>query len=188
LEAKTILAISSDFNEGAPKAYLDNNVVSAIAKDDTPTEAKALEELLELFEAGKVQLVTSKVTGAEIARYKGPNRRIVEVIYKLLKKVPFVEDHTVLGFNNPSGHSGAASYYYFGGASYPLVADDPISAGLRQMGLDRTDAHHLMLAIRSGCDVFLTCDPDFLSRRIQIELMYPQTRILLPSLLVAQLQ
>ncbi len=36
LEAKTILAISSDFNEGALKAYLDNNVVSAIAKDDTP--------------------------------------------------------------------------------------------------------------------------------------------------------
>ena len=41
------------------KAYLDNNVVSAIAKDDTPTESEALDRLLAARDAGKVELVTS---------------------------------------------------------------------------------------------------------------------------------
>jgi hypothetical protein len=48
--------------ENGMKAYLDNNVVSAIAKDDTKTESDALDRLLTAYQEGQVDLVTSEVT------------------------------------------------------------------------------------------------------------------------------
>lgn len=56
------------------KAYLDNNVVSAIAKDDTPAESGALDRLLVAHEQGNVELVTSELTLDEIKAYRGPRR------------------------------------------------------------------------------------------------------------------
>jgi hypothetical protein len=51
------------------KACLDNNVVCAIAKDDTP--AHALGRLLVAYDKRKVGLVTSELTIEEIKRYRG---------------------------------------------------------------------------------------------------------------------
>jgi hypothetical protein len=53
------------------KAYLDNNIVSAIAKDDLPAESEALDRLLKAMDEGKVQLVTSELTLQEIEKYQG---------------------------------------------------------------------------------------------------------------------
>ena len=72
------------------KLYLDNNVVSAIAKDDTPEESDALDRLLAAHDAGEVELVTSEVTLEEIKRYLGPARKQVERTFRLLVKVPVV--------------------------------------------------------------------------------------------------
>jgi len=36
--------------------------------------------------------------------------------------------------------------------------EDPIARQLRQIGLDRTDAHHVMIAIQNGCDALVTSD------------------------------
>src|SRR5262245_25686062 len=133
-----------------PTAYLDNNVVCSIGNDDLPAESRALDELVNLFGQGNVKLMTSKLSKDEMDKcsrqefLKLPNR-----IFNLLEKGPFVEDHTLLGFHNEWGPMG--------GASCPLIADDPISTELRAIGLDRTDAHHVMLAIRNGCDFFVTC-------------------------------
>ncbi len=61
------------------------------------------------------------------------------------------------------------------GSSQVFIEDDPSTSTLRQIGLDPTDAHHVMLVVRArrppraGCDVFLTCDTDFLDRRAAIE-------------------
>jgi hypothetical protein len=48
------------------KAYLDNNIVSTIAKNDTPTETDAIKRLLDAHDEKKVELVTSEVTLQEI--------------------------------------------------------------------------------------------------------------------------
>ena len=161
------------------KSYLDNNIVSAIVKDDQTGESQALTDLLELFDAGEVELVTSAVSLTEIKRYSGPKRVSVERTYHLLKKVPFVDDHTLLGFHNQWDHTG--------GASNPLVEDDPIYSSLRAIGLDRTDAHHLMLAIRANCDVFVTCDQrTILNRRQAVEAQH-SLKLMKPSELVSQI-
>jgi hypothetical protein len=54
------------------------------------------------------------------------------------------------------------------------MEDDHISATLRGIGLDRTDAHHLMVAVRAECDVFLTLDKrTILNRRTEVEVQFP---------------
>jgi predicted nucleic acid-binding protein len=122
---------------------------------------RLLEEPLTFFEAKKLELVTSSITAREIARYKGLKKGDIERVHASLAQVHFIEDHEVVGFQS--------SWDRFGGESYPLVQDDPTSSALRKMKLDRTDAHHMMLAIRAGCDRFITYDNGILNRSSQIE-------------------
>jgi hypothetical protein len=70
------------------KAYLDNNVISATAKNDTPPESDALKRLLNAYEEGKVDLVTSEVTLQEINAYQGPAS--IRETFQRVKKVPIV--------------------------------------------------------------------------------------------------
>jgi len=84
------------------KAYLDNNVVSAIAKDDTAAESDALDRLLAAQDAGKAELVTSELTLDEIKRYAGRARNQVERIFRLLEKVPVARWDELLGISTLS--------------------------------------------------------------------------------------
>lgn len=68
------------------KAYLDNNAVSAIAKDDTPSESAALDGLLLAQEQGKIDLVTSDLSLEEIKNYVGRRRTLTERTFRLLEK------------------------------------------------------------------------------------------------------
>ena len=82
------------------KAYLDNNVVSAIANDDTPTESEALGRLLEAYEQGKVELVTSELTLKEIEDYQDQLLRPeVERVFRLLGKVPIIRWDELLSYD-----------------------------------------------------------------------------------------
>src|SRR4051812_39691960 len=81
------------------KAYLDNNVVSAIAKDDTAPESDSLDRLLAAYDQEKINLVTSEVTLGEIKAYIGPGRKPVERTFRLLKKVPVVRWGELLGIH-----------------------------------------------------------------------------------------
>lgn len=153
-------------------AYLDTNIVSRLAKTDTPAPVQAaLASLLELFNQQKLELVTSDLSKKEIDKLSDvPNidrdKLSLAVVVTLLKKIPFIEDQKLLGIHSQWGR--------FGGVSHPLIEDDPISSTLRGLGLDRTDAHHVMLAIRARCDVFLTLDKrTILNRRSEIEKLYP---------------
>ena len=151
------------------KVYLDHSVVSAIAKNDMPAEAGALATLQEFAAKGKVHLLSSKVTEREIAPYEGDRKEDLEREYKLLAEAAFHEDHKVLGF-----HSHGDQWTWI---STPLVEDESISRRLRQIGLDKMDAHHLMVAIRNECKVFLTCDArTILNRRAEIEAEFPIQR------------
>jgi hypothetical protein len=161
------------------KVYFDNDVVSAIGKGDiSPSELTILEELLDFFKAKKLELVTSSVTAREIAQYRGLAKADIEHAYARLQNVPFVEDHEVVGFH---------SYWdRFGGESYPFVQDDAISSALRRIDVKRTDAHHLMVAIRAGCDRFITYDKGILSRSPQIESAF-SIKAMRPAALLEQL-
>jgi predicted nucleic acid-binding protein len=136
------------------KAYIDNSVISALAKGEFPAETSAFEELLARFEASQIELVTSELTAKEIEPYVGNSKENMRATFTRLLSVGFIEDHRVVGF-----HSQWSS---MGGAANPLVEDDLISHALRKIlpvkKKNRVDAHHLMLAIRAACDVFLTCD------------------------------
>jgi len=71
------------------KVYLDNDMVSSIARGDMPEDVEsALMQLLELKDVGSLELVTSEVSFKEIEGYKGKDERILRVVYLLLEKVP----------------------------------------------------------------------------------------------------
>lgn len=160
------------------RAYLDNSVVSAIVKDDMPAESAALMQLLQASDAGKLEVVTSEVTRREIELLEGQHRRNVEVVYRLLKRVRFIEAQELVGSHSMGGT--------WGFLAWGQIENEPVWAALLQMGLDRTDAHHLMVAIRSECEVFLTCDErTILNRRGQIEAQFP-IRVMRPSDLVRE--
>jgi hypothetical protein len=163
------------------KAYLDNNIVCGVTKDDLSAgESDALTDLLRLHSEGKVRVVTSELTRKEMEGWKGKNRPPAERVFYLLEKVEFLPDHQVVGFHN--------QWDRMGGCSYPLVADDPVARSLWEMGLDRTDAHHVMLAIKHECGYFVTCDEKTVLRhKAAVEAMYP-VKLVKPSELLPLLQ
>ena len=99
------------------KAYLDNNVVISIVKDDTPDESDYLDRLLVAYEDGKVELVTSELTHKEIKSYQGP-RQPYERTFRLLKKVPMVRWDELIGI-----HSYGDRYTWI---NNPMIQNDPI--------------------------------------------------------------
>jgi hypothetical protein len=138
------------------KAYLDNNVISAIAKDDTAGESDALDALMAAHEAGKVDLVTSELTFEEIKKYSGPGRKPVERTFRLLGKVPVVRWDELLGM-----HSYGDRYTWI---TSPIIQNDPLYDALLKTGLSTIDAQHVFVASKQACAVLLTCDGGVLVR------------------------
>ena len=138
------------------KAYLDNNIVSSIARDDTASESDALDALMAAYDAGKVDLVTSELTLEEIKKYSSPRRKPVERTFRLLEKVPVVGWDELLGI-----HSYGDQYTWI---SSPMIQNDSLYDALLKTGLGTTDARHVFVAAKQACTVFLTCDRGILSR------------------------
>jgi len=57
------------------KVYLDNSVVSAIARDDIPQEFEAIGKIHKAYDAGILDLWTSKFTSEEIENAPADKRR-----------------------------------------------------------------------------------------------------------------
>ncbi len=140
----------------AMKTYLDNNVVSAITKDDTVSESDAIDRLLAAYEEDEIDLVTSEVTRSEIKRYVGKNRRLIERTFRLLKKVPVVRWDELLGMHN---YGDSRTWI-----SSPMIQNDPLYDSLLNLGLQTVDAQHVFVATKQGCAAFLTCDRGVLAR------------------------
>lgn len=141
------------------KVYLDTNIVSAIAKDDEPAESDALDRLLTARRKGKVDLVTSELTLAEIKRYQDTRRRAdIERIFQLLEKVEIVRWDELVGM-----HSYGDERTWI---NTPIIQNDPVYTALLAIGLGRerrgkpqgVDAQHVFVAVKHKCDVFLTLD------------------------------
>ena len=129
------------------KAYLDNNVVSSIVRNDMESQSDALSRLLEAHEVGKVQLVTSEITLSEIKRAPAKQRPPLERIYRLLQKVPIVQWEELIFITNDGT-----------GNNWPVIESDHLYKGMLSLGLEVADARHLFVATRQSCEVFLTCD------------------------------
>jgi hypothetical protein len=82
------------------KAYLDNDVVSSIVRNDAPDQSGALDRLLVAYDERKVALVTSEVTHAEIKNYQGAMRPQLERTFRLLHKVPIMRWDDLMGINS----------------------------------------------------------------------------------------
>lgn len=134
-----------------PKVYLASNIVSAIAKDDTPTESEALNRLLQAWDDKKVDLVTSEVTLWEINAYQDElKRRIVERTYRLLARAQIIRWYELAGMHSYGDRHGWIST--------PIIQNDPVYAALLALGLEVVDAQHVFVAVKQKCNVFLTCD------------------------------
>ncbi len=133
------------------KVYLDTNVVSSIARGDMPVDVVgALMHLLELKDAGSLELVTSEVALQEINSYKGNDERILNVVYRLLEKVRPAPTVPLIGFPRS------------------LFFPDPIYSQLRAF-LEEKDALHVFQAIKNRVNVFLTLDGGILARKGEIK-------------------
>lgn len=140
---------------------MDNNVVSAIAKDDTAGESDALDRLLAARDAGQVELVTSELTLDEIKKYSGPYRKPVERTFRLLEKVPVVRWDELLAI-----HSYGSTKNWF---SVPVIQNDPLYDSLLRLGIKVTDAQHVFVSAKHACDAFLTCDGGITDRAADIQ-------------------
>jgi hypothetical protein len=158
------------------KVYLDNNIISAMGKDDMPSEqACGIAIISAMCDVEHVTLCTSAVTKEELDKWEGAKKPEVLQCYNRIPQVPRVERQEL------QGHT----YADRGGTvlAWLMSADHPLWSKLLAVGLKSLDAHHLMVAILAECDVFLTYDKTSFtkSRRNRIAQEYPQIHIMWPS-------
>jgi predicted nucleic acid-binding protein len=160
------------------KVYLDNNIVSAIAKDDEPAESDPIDRLLTAWRKGKVDLVTSELTLAEIKRYQNTRMRAaIERIFRLLEKVEIVRWDELVGMHS---YGDARTWL-----AIPLINNYPEYGALLKLGLEVIDAQHVYVSGKQACDAFLTFDKGVLRRAAGIKNIFPSVTVQKPSQLVA---
>jgi predicted nucleic acid-binding protein len=142
------------------KAYLDCNVVSIIAKDDTPSQSDAIRRLLFEWGLHRLSLVTSDVTLTEIEKYRGASRKEIQRVFRSLQRVPVIAWDKLLGI-----HSYGDQWTWI---NSPMIERDALYSTLLQQGLEVIDAQHVFVAARVSCDSFLTCDRGIVSRAAAI--------------------
>lgn len=166
------------------KIYLDNVIVCAIENRDLASlaEMHSLDELTSGKYASKCDCVTSRWSLREIERTQDVTTK--DRLKNAFHTHTILEyDNEVLGFHNQPDQYG-------GFISSPLVSDvidEAVFSELRALGLTKGDPYHLMVAFANGCDRFLTTDPDFINRRVDIELRLRSIKIVTPSELLAEL-
>jgi hypothetical protein len=137
-----------------------------------------LDRLLIAWRKGKVDLVTSELTLAEIKRYQDTRMRAaIERIFRLLEKVEIVRWDELVGMHS----YGNASIWI----TTPLIENYPEYGALLKLGLDVIDAQHVYVAGKQVCDTFLTCDKGVLRRAAGIKNIFPSLTVQKPSQLVA---
>jgi hypothetical protein len=146
------------------RAYLDNSIVSAIAKDDEPSESDAISRLLAAYDDNKIELVTSERTLKEIKKYmKGETLPKIERIFRLLEKVPIVswDEFRYLKDLTDRPMIGGKLFY----------EDDAMYNELLKSGLKVLNVRHIFVAGLKSCNAFLTCDRNILDRTERIKVI-----------------
>ncbi len=128
------------------KAYLDTCIVSGLAKSDlSPTELEALKKILDLHDAGKVELCTSAEVEDELsgipAEHREPHLEVFERFRNLPRITGGIDSLTRLGPVGPIGN--------------PRMR---MLDRLKKAGLDETDAMHVFIATTNKVEYFVTTD------------------------------
>jgi len=127
------------------KAYFDTNIVSGIAKGDIePEELRAAEQLLALFEDGKINLFTSHVTKNEIGKIPLGYRTKHENVLRTLESLP-TADYLALDIMrlNPASLG---------------VMQHTIFEKLLELLKDKEDAMHIFQSSQNDIVDFVTVD------------------------------
>jgi hypothetical protein len=166
-----------------PKVYFDNCIESGRVRTDLrPAEMAAVRTLLKAEGEGKVEIVTSRETWREQDKTK--NLTVRAQLAQSRGEIPVVSnDHRLVGIHNQMDHLGTV-------ATTPIISeivDDVLFKRLTEAGLKEADARHLMYAACNGCDRFVSTDPDFTERTLQLEALCPVLTIVRPSELAAEL-
>ena len=166
------------------RVYLDNVAASGrVVGDLGPrAEMEALRLIERAHSAGILEMMTSRESWREQERTEDiVKRAALEAARGEVSAV--ATDHILLGFNHLAGPYGTI-------AVTPIITDivdEALFADLKGIGLDDSDAKHLMYAFTNSCDRFLTLDPDFLGRRAPLEARCQSLCIVTPSELVDEL-
>ena len=143
------------------KVYLDNDVVSAIARDDHQSESSAITSILTAYDEGNLDVVTSEITLREIQQLQGPARPRVERVFRLIEKIPIVRLDELVGMN--------VQIDRYTCINSPIIDNDPMYDALRAAGVKDVDAQHIFVATKQQCGHFLTCDKGILYRAQMIK-------------------
>lgn len=166
------------------KAYFDNCIESGRVASDLqpPTEMAAVLSLLKARDEGKIEIVTSRESWREQDRTKDLTLRAQ--LAESRGATPVVSnDYKLLGFHNQMGRLGTVAVTPF----ITEIIDEGLFKSLIAAGLKNADARHLMYAARNDCDRFVTTDPHFTSRLLQLESLCKGLKIVKPSELTAEL-
>lgn len=168
------------------KVYLDTVIVSALHREHQGAdENAAIRELVAMFFKGELQLVKSMVVRREVNRTPHAlTREKIAEWEKLFADIPYSDDTRLSGFHKPIMSQRPSDT----GSCHPILEDEDVPRQLRNQGISRDDAHHIWLAVRDNCDVFLTCDgKSILNRRTNVENAFP-IRLMRPTELLGELQ
>lgn len=158
--------------------YLDTCVISR--RGDwrlKASDATAMEGLSEF--AGQIRYVSSHHLTNEVAQTRDPKTRgLLLLLAAVIEKVPWEVPEWSGGVGgSPVGLLGIHGSWV-----------DPVYDGLRGI-FEPPDAHHLFLAVRGGCDFFLTLDRESILDRSsgneqRIADLCGKTRLVDPALLL----
>jgi hypothetical protein len=175
--------------------YCDTNTLwNNIKRHDEPKtqrELDALQRLLDLRRASKIQMVRSRVALRELERTNQSEQMIrLRADYEALDPVPM--DEKVHGFHSQFDERGGGAYPVVSDVQDEALRDELVQRGLVKINKgreDRSDAEHITQAVANACDVFLTRDENTIIRphRPWLESRFPQLKIRLPSELASEL-
>jgi hypothetical protein len=177
-------AIAAGEAEGSVtmKVYFDNDVVSAISRrDGDVAELRAIDQLREEARAGRIVLGTSRQSQWEMER--APPHHQAKLKTGLSGLNVSEDDHKLLGFYSLTDQYGG----FISNPMFTDIVDEQLYSYLLDCGLKPDDAKHLMYAVHTGHERFLTCDRGILYRRSDLEKRCPSIRVQKPSELVAEL-
>jgi len=126
------------------KAYLDTCIVSGLAKSDLSSiEQEALKKILDLHEAESVELCTSAEVEEELSEIPDEHREPHLQVFRRFLDLPRAKTGalTSLGSLGPMGNPRTRRLN-----------------GLKEAGLDDTDAMHVFIAASNRMKYFVTTD------------------------------
>ena len=128
------------------KAYLDTCIVSGLAKSDlSSTELEAFNKILDLHDAGSVELFTSAEVADELSAIPEKHRESHLEVFERFLDLPRIEK---IGGVTRLGPMGLPT-------SNPLRK---MRNRLKEAGLDETDAMHVFIATTNRVEYFVTTD------------------------------